>query len=108
MLARTMLIAFASGALLTVGIAGAFAETAVPKGKAAPKAATTTTTAATPAVFPKAIDAKYSKEKAGTGMLHTCRDQYNANKAANANGGLKWIQKGGGYWSECDKHLKGA
>ena len=26
----------------------------------------------------------------------------------NANGGLKWIQKGGGYYSECTKKLKGA
>src|ERR1700757_466999 len=24
-----------------------------------------------------------------------------------ANGGLKWIQKGGGYYSECNKQLKG-
>jgi hypothetical protein len=32
---------------------------------------------------------------------------YQANKATNANGGLKWIQKGGGYWSECNKRLKG-
>jgi hypothetical protein len=31
---------------------------------------------------------------------------YQANKATNANGGLKWIQKGGGYWSECNKYLK--
>ena len=38
--------------------------------------------------------------------MHTCRDQYNANKATNANGGLRWIQKGGGYYSECNKHLK--
>jgi hypothetical protein len=37
----------------------------------------------------------------------TCLDQYNANKATNANGGLKWIQKGGGYYSECNKQLKG-
>jgi hypothetical protein len=29
------------------------------------------------------------------------------NKATNANGGLKWIQKGGGYYSECNKQLKG-
>ena len=28
-------------------------------------------------------------------------------KGPNSNGGLKWIQKGGGYWSECNKHLKG-
>ena len=25
----------------------------------------------------------------------------------NGNGGLKWIQKGGGYYSECNKQLKG-
>ena len=30
-----------------------------------------------------------------------------ANKATNGNGGLKWIQKGGGYYSECNKRLKG-
>ena len=29
-------------------------------------------------------------------------------RPANANGGLKWIQKGGGYYSECTKKLKGA
>jgi hypothetical protein len=33
-------------------------------------------------------------------------DQYKANKANNANGGLKWIQRGGGYYSECVKRLK--
>jgi hypothetical protein len=38
----------------------------------------------------------------------TCDDQYQANKASNGNGGLKWIQKGGGYYSECNKKLKGA
>src|SRR5882757_4879699 len=63
--------------------------------------------AAGPAVFPSAIDPKYSKESAGKGRMHTCVDQYNANKATNANGGLKWIQKGGGYYSECTKKLKG-
>jgi hypothetical protein len=36
-----------------------------------------------------------------------CFDQYKANEATNSNGGLKWVQKGGGYWSECKKHLKG-
>ena len=29
-----------------------------------------------------------------------------SHKAANATGGLRWIQKGGGYWSECNKKLK--
>ena len=60
------------------------------------------------AVFPNAVDPKYSKETAGKARMHTCVDQYNANKAGNANGGLKWIQKGGGYYSECTKKLKGS
>jgi hypothetical protein len=59
------------------------------------------------AVFPTAVDPKYSKETAGKARMHTCVDQYKANKATNANGGLKWIQKGGGYYSECNKRLKG-
>ena len=59
------------------------------------------------AVFPSAIDPKYSKESAGKGRMHTCVDQYKANKASNGNGGMKWIQKGGGYYSECNKKLKG-
>lgn len=60
------------------------------------------------AVFPSAVSPKYSKELAGKARMHTCLDQYNANKATGANGGLKWIQKGGGYYSECNKRLKGA
>jgi hypothetical protein len=39
--------------------------------------------------------------------MHTCLDQYNSNKTSNRNGGLNWIQKGGGYYSECNKRLKG-
>jgi hypothetical protein len=60
------------------------------------------------AVFPSAVDPKYAKESAGKARMHTCVDQYNANKANNGNGGMKWIEKGGGYYSECNKHLKGA
>ena len=61
-----------------------------------------------PAVYPNAVDPKYSKETAGKARMHTCVDHYNANKASNGNGGMKWIQKGGGYYSECSKKLKGA
>jgi len=77
----------------------------------------TTTTAARPAtaaparpsdaVFPAAVSPKYSAESAGKARMHTCLDQYNANKTGPGNGGLKWIQKGGGYYSECNKRLKG-
>ena len=61
-----------------------------------------------PAVFPNAVDPKYAKETAGKGRMHTCVDQYNANKTTNGNGGMKWIEKGGGYYSECNKKLKPA
>lgn len=82
---------------------------AAPKAAAAPKPAATTAAApAGPATFPSAVDPKYAKETAGKARMHTCVDQYNANKAANANGGMKWIEKGGGYYSECTKKLKGA
>jgi hypothetical protein len=80
---------------------------AKPKKEAAPAAAPAAPAAAGPAVFPTAVDAKYAKESAGKARMHTCVDQYNANKTSNGNGGLKWIQKGGGYYSECTKKLKG-
>ena len=79
---------------------------AATKPKAAPAAAPAAPTG--PAIFPLAVDPKYSSETAGKGRMHTCVDQYNANKATNANGGMKWIEKGGGYYSECNKRLKGA
>jgi hypothetical protein len=59
------------------------------------------------AVFPSAVSPKYSKDSAGKARMETCLDQYHANKATNGNGGLKWIEKGGGYYSECNKRLKG-
>ena len=83
------------------------AAEAKPKKEAAPAAAAPAAPAG-PAVYPSAVDPKYSKETAGKARMHTCVDQYNANKASNANGGLKWIQKGGGYYSECTKKLKPA
>ena len=82
----------------------------------APAAAPAKPTAAQPpatsapvgnAMFPNAISPKYSSESAGKARMHTCVDQYNANKATNANGGMKWTEKGGGYYSECNKRLKG-
>jgi hypothetical protein len=59
------------------------------------------------AVFPSAVSGKYSSESAGKARFHTCLDQYRANKANGGNGGLKWIEKGDGYYSECNKRLKG-
>jgi len=59
------------------------------------------------AVFPTAVSPTYAKESAGKARMHTCLEQYKANKATGGNGGLDWIQRGGGYYSECNKRLKG-
>jgi hypothetical protein len=61
----------------------------------------------TQAVFPSTIAPKYSAEHPDKARTLTCADQFNANKATNANDGLKWIEKGGGYYSECVSRLKG-
>jgi len=93
--------------------AAAPAATPAPATASAPPAAPAPKPAAAPvavgnAVFPNAVDSKYSKDSAGKARMETCLDQYKANKTSNGNGGLKWIQKGGGYYSECNKRLKGA
>jgi hypothetical protein len=58
------------------------------------------------AVFPTAIAPRYSDETRARARRQTCLDQYRRNKPGNANGGLKWVQKGGGYYSECSRRLK--
>jgi hypothetical protein len=84
------------------------AAEAKPKKEAAPAPAPAAAPAAAGnAVFPSAIDPKYASESAGKGRMHTCLDQYHTNKANNTTGGMKWIEKGGGYYSECNKRLKG-
>jgi hypothetical protein len=65
-------------------------------------------TAPSSAVFPNAVSQKYAGRSAGRARMMTCLDQYKANKTDNMNGGLKWIEKGGGYYSECNKRLKEA
>jgi len=73
----------------------------------APRASRTTTPPMGNAVFPASVSPKYSTESAGKARMHTCLDQYNANKTTNSNGGMTWIAKGGGYYSECNRRLKG-
>ncbi len=83
--------------------------------KAAEKAAAAAASPASPAaaqplsttaVFPAAPNAAYKDRKPSKARLATCLDQYKANKATNGNGGLKWIQKGGGYYSQCNRKVK--
>ena len=62
----------------------------------------------TSAVFPTEISPKYGSEKdIDKARTKTCADQFTANKATNANGGLVWIEKDGGYYAECIIRLKG-
>jgi hypothetical protein len=81
------------------------AKTAAPAARTAAPVAPAPA-AAGAAVFPSTLSTKYSSESPGKARMHTCLDQYNENKTANGNGGLHWIQKGGGYYSECNKRLK--
>ena len=57
--------------------------------------------------FPTAVSKKYANEPPGKARLHTCLDEYYANKDAGLLNGLRWIQKGGGYYSLCNAKLKG-
>lgn len=59
-------------------------------------------------VFPAKVDPQYASLTPGKARMKTCVAQYNANKENGGNGALKWIQKGGGYWPQCNEHLKGA
>jgi len=59
------------------------------------------------AIFPSAISSRYASKSAGKARMLTCLEQYRVNKTNGGNGGLKWIQKGGGYYSECNRRLKG-
>ncbi|WP_165127231.1 hypothetical protein [Bradyrhizobium sp. 6(2017)] len=59
------------------------------------------------AVFPSMVDPKYEQETPAKARVHTCIDQYNKNKLTSANGGLKWIEKGGGYYIQCNTRLGG-
>ncbi len=79
---------------------------AKPKKEAAPAAAPAAP--AGPAVFPSAVDPKYAQEKPFLARMHTCSEQWKANKAANTTGGMHWNPKGGaGFYPECNKRLKG-
>lgn len=79
------------------------AEKAAEKAAAGPAAAQPLSTTA---VFPTTLNAAYKDRKPAKQRMATCLDQYKANKTTNSNGGLKWIQKGGGYYSQCNRKLK--
>jgi hypothetical protein len=96
-----------SNAAGTPVVAASPSDTAMPS-KSKPIYNTALAGGSADAVMPGSVSPKYAGKSAGKARMLTCLDQYHANKAGNQNAGLKWIQKGGGYYSMCNKHLKGA
>lgn len=86
------------------------APVAAPKAQQAAPAAPAARQQAAPAsgnvVFPRAIDRKFANETPAKQRQKTCLEAYNNNKANGGNGDLKWIMKGGGYYSQCNARLK--
>lgn len=92
----------------TAPAAGPTATAAAPQAAAAGQApAKPQATPPAGVVFPAAVDARYAGETPSRARLHTCLDQYRRDKASNGLAGLKWLQKGGGYYSLCNARLKG-
>jgi hypothetical protein len=58
-------------------------------------------------VYPTAVASKFADLKPAQARQKTCSEQYQTNKGTGGNAGLNWLEKGGGYWSQCNKKLKG-
>lgn len=74
----------------------------------APKTAAPLPAPAIDAILPQAIDPKFAGEKPSLQRLHTCSLAYRAAKKEGKLAGLRWIQKGGGFYSLCTAKLKAA
>ncbi|MER8811108.1 hypothetical protein NKI12_31910 [Mesorhizobium australicum] len=57
--------------------------------------------------FPTTLAAEFETEKPAKARMKTCLQGYHGNKEAGTLNGLRWIQKGGGYYSLCNAKLKG-
>lgn len=82
------------------------ADTGAPK--AAGTAPASLPTHALDAILPSTIDPKFAAEKPSLQRLHTCSLAYRAAKKEGKLAGLRWIQKGGGFYSLCTARLKTA
>lgn len=58
--------------------------------------------------FPSSVDTRFAAETPARQRMKTCRKAYHDNKRANTLGGLRWLQRGGGYYSVCNARLKGS
>ena len=100
-------------AVATPAAAPAAAPAPAPAAEAKPKREKQAAAPAAPvetgnAVFPSMVDPKFASEKPHLARMHTCSEQWKADKANNTTGGMHWNPKGGGgFYPECNKRLKG-
>ncbi|TIU36013.1 MAG: hypothetical protein E5W28_09300 [Mesorhizobium sp.] len=69
-------------------------------------AAVTPTVAPAGVTFPATLAAEFKTETPAKARMKTCLQGYHDNKEAGTLNGLRWIQKGGGYYSLCNAKLK--
>jgi len=69
-------------------------------------AAVDATVAPAGVTFPTTLAAEFKTEKPAKARMKTCLQGYHDNKEAGTLNGLRWIQKGGGYYSLCNARLK--
>lgn len=58
--------------------------------------------------FPSSVDRKFAAKTPARQRMKTCLESYRVNRDAKQLNGLRWIQKGGGYYSICNARLKGS
>ena len=69
-------------------------------------AAVAPTVASAGVTFPTTLAAEFKTEKPAKARMKTCLQSYHDNKEAGTLNGLRWVQKGGGYYSLCNARLK--
>ena len=75
-------------------------------GKPATKAASAAKAGSGGTTFPSSIATKFASETPARGRMHTCLEQYHVNKDRGTLGGMRWIERGGGYYKLCNAKLK--
>jgi hypothetical protein len=77
-----------------------------PQTKTETSASVAPTVAPAGVTFPTTLAAEFKTEKPAKARMKTCLQGYHGNKDAGTLNGLRWIQKGGGYYSLCNAKLK--
>lgn len=57
-------------------------------------------------VFPVALASEFGDRKPWEARMRTCLKSYHESKKAGTLYGVKWVEKGGGYYSLCSARLR--